>query len=80
LRGVTIMRITKDEALILAAALDDYKFDFLELLPDKPQRLKAMQVLESLQTRLVRNGKDKRRQGRSSMNSFTDVLRRYCDV
>ncbi len=74
------MRITKDEALILAAALDDYKFDFSELLPDKPQRLKAMQVLESLQTRLERNGKDKRRQGRSSMNSFTDVLRRYCDV
>lgn len=74
------MRITKDEALILAAALDDYKFDFSELLPDRSQRLKAMQVLESLQTRLERNGKDKRRQGRSSMNSFTDVLRRYCDV
>ncbi len=65
------MKLTKDEARILARAMDDFKFTFnrqYEGLFDK---------LEDLENRLEKYGKDKRRTGRTSQNDWTDLLKRF---
>lgn len=66
------MKITKDEARILAAALREEKYAInhrsITHLFDK---------LEDLGGRLEQFSEDKRRNGRKSLNDFNDCLKRY---
>lgn len=74
------MMITKDEAIILAEALSDFKYECSRYFPDKHEKSQAIEKLTTLQHYLERNGVDKRRQGRTSMNDFSDVIKRYCKL
>ncbi len=65
------MRITKDEARILAAAMEMAKYD-LNILA-----LGVFDKLEQLEDRLNEFGKDKRRTGRTSMDDFHDCMKRF---
>lgn len=67
------MTITKDEARILAHALDEYKYELYASYPDD----KLSKAIEPLIDKLREQGDDKRRYGRTSQDSFYDVLRRY---
>ena len=74
------MNITKDEARILAAALDEAMYDFTERISDnKEEANKNITALISLKERLEVFSYDERRRGRRSMNSFTDTLKRFCN-
>ncbi|MBE0663769.1 MAG: hypothetical protein IH597_15040 [Bacteroidales bacterium] len=74
------MNITKDEARILAAALDEAMYDFTERISDnKEEANKNITALISLKERLEVFSYDERRRGRRSMNSFTDTLNRFCN-
>ncbi len=66
------MRLTKDEARILAAAMEIAKFEF-KWLPQNG----GFTSLEALEEKLKIYGKDFRRQGRTSMDDFNDCLKRY---
>jgi hypothetical protein len=73
------MKLTKDEARILAGALCDTKYDFVDrIAEDKSDAVKKMQPLMLLECRLDAFGKDKRRVGRRSHDGFNDVLKRFC--
>jgi hypothetical protein len=65
------MNITKDEARILAAALEIAKFEFSSL------SFGFFDSLSDLETRLEEYGKDKRRNGRASMDDFSDCIKRF---
>jgi hypothetical protein len=65
------MKLTKDEARILASALEVAKFEF-QTLPTG-----AFGKLEALENRLESFGKDKRRTGRTSQDDWSDLMRRY---
>jgi hypothetical protein len=69
------MRITKDEAYILASALDEAKYEMNTAIcsPDFP----VFEALTKLQERLAEFGKDERRNGRKSQNSYYDIIKRY---
>jgi glycyl-tRNA synthetase beta subunit len=66
------MKITKDEARILAAALEDAKY-----IMTNDRNLALINKLDQLQNKLEDFGKDKRRTGRTSQDDFTDCLKRY---
>lgn len=68
------MNISKDEARILAAALEIAKFEFN--VGDKIVFAK----LEMLEAKLDTFGKDKRRTGRTSLDSFADLLKRFSTI
>lgn len=70
------MRITKDEARILFAALDEAKFDLVSNLEKEKANL-IIKELQILQAFLITNGVDNRRNGRKSHDSFSDLLTRY---
>lgn len=71
-------KITKDEARILAASLEDYKYELVNhFARSKNEGLKMIAALNSLQERLSKFGIDKRRKGRKSMNDFEDLLKRF---
>ena len=70
------MRITKEDARLLAAAMYDAKFDFVKEFR-KEQAISIITELRCLENALAENSIDKRRQGRRSQNDFTDVLKRY---
>jgi hypothetical protein len=70
------MRITKDDARLLAAAMYDAKFDFVKDYR-KEQANMIIAELNCLENSLFENSFDKRRQGRTSQNDFSDVLKRY---
>ena len=69
------MRITKDEAYILASALEEAKYEMNNAIysPEIP----VYEALTKLQERLAEFGKDERRVGRTSQNSYHDILKRY---
>ena len=67
------MNINKDEARILAAALNDFKFRLNDVHYIDGLFLK----LEKLEVKLENFGKDNRRRGRTTQDSFTDCLKRY---
>ena len=69
------MRITKDEAYILACALDEAKYEMNNTVgsPDFP----VFEALTKLQERLADFAKDERRVGRTSQNSYHDIIKRY---
>lgn len=66
------MKITKDEARILANALEIAKYEF-----DYPLGYGIFDKFINLENRLYNFGKDKRRTGRTSQNDFSDLLKRY---
>ena len=65
------MNLTKDEARILAAAIEIAKFEWHNL-PDG-----GFKKLEELEARLYSAGKDKRRTGRTSQDDWCDLIKRY---
>ena len=67
------MKITKDEARILSSAINDYKFR----LKSDSDSFDLFDALETLEIKLEKFGKDKRRTGRTSQDSFSDLLKRY---
>lgn len=72
------MRITKDEARILSAALEKSKYDMAQIVSrTKDQALNAIEALETLEIKLESVGKDERRKGRKSQDHFSDVLKRF---
>lgn len=70
------MRITKDEARILADAISEEKYNIVENLDPKISTL-TMGALQDLEDRLTEYGQDARRNGRTSQNDFTDLLKRF---
>ena len=70
------MNINKDEARILAAALNDFKFR----LNDFYYSDGLFSKLEKLEVKLENFGKDNRRRGRTTQDSFTDCLKRFKKV
>jgi CBS domain containing-hemolysin-like protein len=72
------MRITKDEARIVSAALESHECDAEELMHRTsigPRH--AMEALESLEKKLEAFEKAERR--RSSKYTLSDVLKRFID-
>ena len=69
------MRITKDEAYILACALDEAKYEMNNTVGSPDSSI--FQALTKLQERLADFAKDERRVGRTSQNSYHDILKRY---
>lgn len=68
------MKLTKDEARILSAAVGDFKFRSTQsgYVPEG-----LFNKLEDLENRLENLGKDKRRTGRTSQDDFNDLLKRF---
>jgi len=67
------MKLTKDEARILSEAVETFKFECKE----RKQIPGLFNNLCYLQYKLREFGKDKRRTGRTSLNSFFDCLKRF---
>jgi hypothetical protein len=74
------MRLTKDEARILAAAVESYKFSTDADVSGFHERRKYFDSLEVLQSKLEEAGRDKRRNGRKSMNDFSDLVKRFINT
>jgi hypothetical protein len=70
------MRITKDDARLLQAAMIDAKYDFVKNLT-KEKALTVITELQCLENQLQKNSIDKRRTSRKSANDFNDLLNRY---
>lgn len=72
------MRITKDEARILAAALEGQKYDLAQLVGrTKMETIIAIEGLETLEMKLEAIGKDARRKGRKKQDGIREVLERF---
>jgi len=69
------MRLTKDEARILAEAMSEYKYKVVEKSPYYKE-LGVFSKLFDLQHKLEMFGDDKRRNGRTSQNNFYDLIKR----
>jgi hypothetical protein len=69
------MRITKDEARILAEAMAEYKYKVVENPHYK--ELGVFDKLFDLQYRLEMFGDDKRRNGRTTQDNFHDCIIRF---
>ena len=68
------MKLTRDEARLLSLALSEYKYDLL----DKHRNLTTLSdKLQDLEKRLEDAGKDQRRNGRTTQDDFTDMLKRF---
>lgn len=67
------MKLKKDEARILAAALNDYKYKLNEVHTIKNFFIN----LENLENKLEEFSKDKRRTGRSSQDDWYDLVKRF---
>jgi hypothetical protein len=71
------MRLTKDEARILAEAMAEYKYKVVENPHYK--ELGVFDKLFDLQYRLEIFGDDKRRNGRTSQDNFNDLIKRLAN-
>ena len=70
------MRVTKDEARILAEAMEDWKHKVIDDY-SKDDYLPLFNKLIDLQNKLEMFGDDARRNGRTSQDDFTDLLKRF---
>ena len=70
------MRLTKDEARILAQALNQYKYSLVNEFKYFKE-LGVFNKLHDLQYKLEMFGDDKRRNGRSSLDSLYDCFKRF---
>jgi hypothetical protein len=68
------MKLTKDECRLLSAILDDGKFDFVQSSRKIPNG--TFEVLQKLELKLDEASRDKRREGRTSQNDFSDLIKR----
>lgn len=64
------MRITKDEARIIAIALAEYKFSLEARIYD------AYDVIDNIEQRVSEFSEDNRRNGRMSMDTTADLYKR----
>lgn len=73
------MKLTKDEAAILCQALYEQKYELNERVVDyaKSLGISSMSAFEDLEKRLSDFSNDKRRNGRKSLNTFNDILKRF---
>jgi hypothetical protein len=69
------MNITKDEARILCAALEDSRYELCKHTSKGSNN--AAHALNKLLIRLKDGHKDNRRNGRTSMNSFINCMDRF---
>jgi hypothetical protein len=69
------MRLTKDEARILAEAMGEYKYKVVENPYYK--ELGVFDKLFDLQYKLEMFGDDKRRNGRTTQDNFNDLILRF---
>lgn len=70
------MRLTKDEARILAQALNEYKYNVVNELKELKE-LGVFNKLHDLQYKLEMFGDDKRRYGRATMDTLIDCFKRF---
>jgi len=70
------MRLTKDEARILAEAMADYKYKVVEGNSNYKE-LGVFDKLFDLQYKLEMFGDDKRRNGRTTEDNFHDCIIRF---
>ena len=68
------MKLTKDEARILAYAISETKYDLSAKAYYSARLFEALEVLEK---KLDYFGKDRRRIGRTSQDDFSDLLKRF---
>ena len=71
------MKLTKDEARILASVLEDGMYDLGKVMPSRSSAQQLISQLSVLHSRLESHGDDKRRKGRTSINDFSDLLERF---
>lgn len=74
------MKLTKDECILLANAVVEYKYDLNDTFKNSSfnSNGEVISALTKLEGKLFEFGQDKRRQGRTSQNDFSDVVKRYC--
>lgn len=72
------MKLTKDEARILAAILEDGKHTFNDSLNeyDRDKSIGNIRMIQKLQDKLEVAGTDERRFGRTSQNRLSDTIQR----
>jgi hypothetical protein len=70
------MRLTKDEARILAQSLNEYKYNVVNEFKDFKE-LGVFNKLHDLQYKLETFGDDKRRYGRTSEDNLYDCFKRF---
>jgi hypothetical protein len=70
------MKLTKDEARILGESLEEYKYQVAKNITLKD--LGVFSKLLVLQKKLETFGNDKRRNGRTSQDSWFDLIVRFC--
>ena len=68
------MKLTKDECGLLGAILDNGKYDFIQSSRKIPNG--TLEVLYKLELKLDEASRDKRREGRTSQNDFSDLIKR----
>lgn len=73
------MKLTKDECLILAEALSDSKHQLNNHYANESFNAngEVYTKLNELEAKLREAGYDQRRTGRTSQNSFTDLVKRF---
>lgn len=72
------MKLTKDEAMILSVALEDYKYDAVRRLNlDKELSVQAMTVFNNLQSNLEDYSNDQRMNREKTVRSYQDRVRKY---
>lgn len=73
------MKLTKDEARILAAAIKDAKYGINDEFKGSStnDRHNLFNALENLEDRLLKFAADMRRTGRTSQNWFSDCIKRF---
>jgi len=68
-----MIKINRDETRILAEALKHYKYEILA-----SYKIDSLyEVLTDLENKLQAEGKDERRIGRTTQDSFADLIKRY---
>jgi hypothetical protein len=76
------MKITKDEARILAVALGDAKYRINDEYKGSStnEQNNLFNALEDLENRLYNLSADMRRTGRTSLNWFSDCIKRFVNA
>lgn len=75
------MKITKDEAIILSWGIDSLTNSLVSrVCRTKEEALLVVKTLQGLEERLLSEGKDNRRIGRTSKNDGSNIIRRYCGI
>jgi hypothetical protein len=71
-----MVKLTKDEAIIVSAVIESGWDYFLKDELSRESRNEKAVFLQNLANRLDEEGTDRRRQGRTSNNDFNDIWKR----